>query len=149
MSKRLKIVLVATAAAVAVLVPVIAQATSTESYTTTLQATDPATKIGYFYGSLTLTIAHGIVQGWYKPQYDDGYVRVQGSYKNGQYWLSFANSALQVYAMKQHDGTLKGTATDAAPTVIPTIPTFSSAQIKPIASTDLYPLTFEFSAKPT
>jgi hypothetical protein len=64
-------------------------------------------------------------------------------------YLTFVNSTFQVYAAKRRDGTLAGTATDAAPTVIPMIAAFSTAQITPIGTTDFYPITFEFSAKPT
>jgi hypothetical protein len=182
MVKRLKIALIVASALL--LSPLIARAASQVRYTTTLQATDPKTKIAYFYGSLWLTVEpNGVVQGWYKPQYADsynavqglynydssmsaaepngavqgwskpqqdenGYIRVQGSYTGGKYWLTFDNLPIHVYAVAQADGTLVGTATNAIPTTVPTRPVFSAEQITPTASSDLYPQVYNFSAKP-
>lgn len=150
MINNFKATLIAAALAGALIAPlcVLAQPTSQTGYKTTLQATDPASKVAYLYGSLTLATApDGIVRGYYKPDPDGSFIPVQGSYKDGKYWLSFGSGALQVYATKQADGTLAGSATQA---VLPASGrSFSTMPVAPIASSDLYPQTFQFVATPS
>jgi hypothetical protein len=128
---KLKVALVGAAVASALLAPAYAFAAPQVSYTTTLQPAGPTMLLGNYYGSLTFTVgSDGIIQGWYKPQYG-GFVPVSGSVSNGTYWLEFGNSgAFQVYATKQANGTLKGTATDTA------------------AMPSVYPPTYDFVASP-
>jgi hypothetical protein len=128
---RLRMILVASAAAGVLLVPAYALASPQVAYTTTFQASGPTMLPGDYYGSLTLTVAaDGIVHGWYRPQYGD-YVAVVGSERNGAYWLTFGdNGTFVVTATRQIDGTLKGTASNVDMT------------------SSLYPLTFSFVADP-
>lgn len=149
MSNKYKATLIAATLAATLIAPVCAVAlpAAQAGYTTTLQATDPASKIAYLYGSLTLTTApNGIVRGYYKPDPDGSFIPVQGSYKDGKYWLSIGSGALQVYATKQADGSLVGTATQAA--LVTNGQPFSTTRVGPIASMDLYPQTFQFVATP-
>jgi hypothetical protein len=125
--KNLKTSLIAAAAASALaLTPAFALASTQQAYTTTLQPAGPTMLLGNYYGSLKLTVSSdGIVQGWYQPEYGN-YIAVSGSDQNGTYWLTFGNGgAFQIYAVKQSDGTLKGTATNVEPTAGPFPPTFA------------------------
>ncbi|HXW50475.1 MAG TPA: hypothetical protein VEJ41_00675 [Candidatus Acidoferrales bacterium] len=143
MNQRFKSTLIALTAAALMGAPAYALAAPAQvAYTTTLQATDPASRIAYFYGSLQLTVGpDGLVHGWYQPQYGGSFTPVTGSYKDGKYWLTFGSGSFQVFATKQADGTIAGTATNS------TIP--SNGQSAPLASVALYPQTYQFVAKPT
>lgn len=149
MHNNLKLALVAVVAAGAVVVSLSAAQAST-GYTTTLKATDPATKVAYFYGTLSLDVAsNGIVHGYYKAQYEDGFVPVQGSYRDGKYWLTIGDGLYQVYATKQADGSLAGSASQTALTPSRSgAQSFSTSAVAPMASGDLYPQTFTFVANP-
>jgi hypothetical protein len=98
------------------------------SYTTRLERTGPATLPGiyYFRGSLTLTVgSDGIAHGWYRQE-DGGFVPVEGSLKDGHFWLDVGdNGALQIYAVREPNGTLDGTATNVGSSRNPVPSTFS------------------------
>lgn len=134
LTSTLKRAMVAILAVGSLLIPAYALATPAQvGYNTTLQATDPATRVAYFFGTLQLSVSDdGLVHGWYQPQYDGSYTPVTGSYKNGKYWLTLGNGAFQVFATKMRDGSLSGTATNTD-----------------ITSKNLYPQTFDFYARPT
>jgi hypothetical protein len=149
LTSTLKHMVVALVAAGALFAPAYALATPAQvGYSTTLQATDPATKIAYYFGTLRLSVSdQGIIHGWYQAQYDGTYTPVTGSYKSGKYWLTIGNGEFQVFATKMRDGTLAGTATDTAITQNQTL--FSTTTLAPTASNNLYPQTFNFYAKPS
>jgi hypothetical protein len=149
LTSPLKRTVVALVAAGAFFAPALALATPAQvGYSTTLQATDPATKTAYFFGTLQLTVSDGgIIHGWYQPQYDGTYTPVTGSYKNGKYWLTIGNGAFQVFATKMRDGSLSGTATNTQ--ITQNQPLFAAMQMQPGSSGNLYPQTFEFYAKPS
>lgn len=116
MAKILKTALATLGALGLLVVPAVTlSAPPSTTYNTTLEATDQASKIAYYFGSLQLTVgSDGVVHGWYLPQYDSTYTPVTGSYKAGKYWLTIGNGQFQVYATKQADGSLAGSATNTA-----------------------------------
>lgn len=149
LTSTLKHTVVALIAAGALFAPAYALATPSQvGYSTTLQATDPSTKVAYYFGTLRLSVSNdGIVHGWYQAQYDGTYTPVTGSEKSGKYWLTVGNGEFQVFATKMRDGTLAGTATNTA--ISQNQPLFVTSQQAPTASNNLYPQTFNFYAKPS
>lgn len=113
-----------------------AAASAPTTYTTTLTQVLPGPSAGEFDGKLQLTISpDGIINGYYIPQYDGGFVPVTGGIVNGSYWLDIdVANGLRVNGRVGADGSLIGTAT--------TVPDASLDGGQPFTD------TYSFVAKP-
>ena len=131
MIKKLKSAIIA-AAVCATFAPASAFAAVQLSYNTMLQATPPLLQPDKRYGSLKFEVSSdGIIHGWYRPQ-DGGFVPVDGSVKDGKYWLEVGDAGnFQIFATKQPDGTLEGTATNVG------------------VRAGIFPASFDFVARPS
>ena len=134
MIDKLKNAFVATAAIVALTIPLAAfgESSTQVTYKTAMEETTPMSLRGYFPGTLKLTVTpNGSVQGWYFPDYGVPAIPVSGSDQGGKYQLSIGNGNLRVDAVKEANGNLVG----------------SAQRVLPVSLT--FPKTFSFVATPT
>jgi hypothetical protein len=80
------------------------------TFKTELTQTGPLATPGAITGKLTISIsADGVVQGWYQPDDDPGFVLVTGGLDNGKLWLNIGEeSRLHIIADVGADGSLSG-----------------------------------------
>ena len=102
------------ATAVASATPASQAASATTSYTTVMKQTEPVPSGGAFTGRLHLTVStSGIVNGWYTPESEGGYVEVTGGREGNNLWFDLGSrEPIRINATMQKDGSIVGTATD-------------------------------------